>query len=469
MSLNRNCWVAILSIWASAALVAQPSASAGKELFSANCAACHAKNMVTPATGPALAGVEDRWADFPRTDLYKWVRGSGAMVQAGHPRAKALFAEWKGVAMNNFPQLTDEQIESLLLYVQEASKPVVKVEDPRTAGGNEEKPLPWLYIGIAATLGLLVFAMIRIVNNLQNVTRTQAGGTPVYKTTWDIVSTRGFVAFTVFVVILFGGWKMVDNATKMGREQTYQPTQPINFSHKIHAGDYKIDCQYCHDGARRSKQSVIPATNTCMNCHRAVKTGTLTGTSEITKIYASIGFNPLENTYIPNYENVSDAVIDSIYKKWIGEQYLAKTKLNSLDESGVSAVENQWEGVVKALKNDSNGKIQGPIEWVRIHNLPDHVYFNHAQHVSVGKLECQKCHGKVEEMEEVYQYSTLGMGWCVTCHRETEVKFADNQFYKSYNQDFIKMHKQRTHKDEANLEKVFVEDIGGLECQKCHY
>ena len=148
---------------------------------------------------------------------------------------------------------------------------------------------------------------------------------------------------------------------------------------------------------------------------------------------------------------------------------MEKNSLPALDEAGKSTVETEWEGVAKALKEDSNGKIQGPIEWVRIHNLPDHAYFNHAQHVSVGQVECQKCHGPIQEMDVVYQYSTLGMGWCITCHSETEVKFKDNGFYAQYNQEYIKMHKSLVKKPESEMDKVTVEDIGGLECQKCHY
>ena len=199
-----------------------------------------------------------------------------------------------------------------------------------------------------------------------------------------------------------------------------------------------------------------------MNCHAAIKKGTISGTSEITKIFASIGFDPIANNYIQGYENWSEKQIEELYKKWIGQEYMSANSLTALDEAGQHAVENQWEGVVKALKDDSNGKIQGPVEWVRIHNLADHAYFNHAQHVSVGKIECQKCHGPIQEMEEVYQYSTLGMGWCITCHRQTEVKFTDNAYYNQYE----RYHKEL--KDGART-KVTVADIGGLECQKCHY
>jgi hypothetical protein len=199
-----------------------------------------------------------------------------------------------------------------------------------------------------------------------------------------------------------------------------------------------------------------------MNCHAAIKKGTISGTSEITKIFASIGFDPITGKYIQDYENWSEQQIEELYRKWIGQEYMAANSATALDENGQITVDNQWEGIVKALKNDSNGKIQGPIEWVRIHNLADHAYFNHAQHVTVGKIECQKCHGKIQEMDVVYQYSTLGMGWCITCHRETEVQFKDNAYYQQY---------ARYHEElkSGKREKVTVEDIGGLECQKCHY
>jgi hypothetical protein len=135
-----------------------------------------------------------------------------------------------------------------------------------------------------------------------------------------------------------------------------------------------------------------------------------------------------------------------------------------LDNDGERLIKDQWEGIVTALTDEVTGddKIQGPIEWLRIHNLPDHAYFNHAQHVTVGKVECQQCHGPVEQMEVVQQYAPLSMGWCINCHRETEVQFSDNEYYTSY---------AKYHEEIANgeREKVTVEEIGGLECQKCHY
>ena len=199
-----------------------------------------------------------------------------------------------------------------------------------------------------------------------------------------------------------------------------------------------------------------------MNCHKAIKSGSVDGTAELTKVFASIGYDPIKDKYLEDYENVSQDSIARLYKNWIGQQYVKDNDLNSLDSEGEAEVEDQWENIVKSLTSDIKPNVQGPIEWIRVHNLPDHVYFNHAQHVSVGEVECQTCHGKVEEMAVVGQFAPLSMGWCINCHRETEVKFADNEYYKSY---------EKYHTQLANGEKtkVTVEDIGGLECQKCHY
>lgn len=464
MLLKRICRVLLLVLAAQISLLAGPTKEAGKELFTANCAACHAKNMKTNLTGPALGGVEERWAAYPKKDLYSWIRNSQALVASGHPRATELFAQYKTV-MNSFTSLTDEQIESLLLFIDAQAK---GGDAPKAAPGaateSKEKGsgLPWMFIGIGTLLVLLAFALMRIVNNLNNVARAKSGMEPIEKTTKQILSTKGAIAFMVFALTLIFGYRTVDNATKMGRTQGYEPDQPIKFSHKLHAGLNKIDCQYCHDAARRSKHSMIPGTNTCMNCHTAVKSGSQYGTAEITKIFASAGYDPINSKYIDNYDSWTEEQVAELYKKWIGQEYMSKNSLTSLDDNGRNTVETEWEGIVKALKNDSNGKIQGPIEWTRIHNLADHAYFNHSQHVTVGQLACQKCHGPVQEMEVVYQYSTLGMGWCINCHRETEVKFKENDYYKQY---------ARYHQElkDGTREKVTVEEIGGLECQKCHY
>jgi len=202
-----------------------------------------------------------------------------------------------------------------------------------------------------------------------------------------------------------------------------------------------------------------------MNCHRAIKNGTEYGTAELTKIYASIGYDPTTNKYMENYDNMPEDQIKEVYTQWIESQYKVDNEIDEsaeLDSEGKILVKDQWEGIKSSLTNEQKTKIPGPIEWIRVHNLPDHVYFNHAQHVTVGQVECQDCHGTIEKMEVVQQHSPLSMGWCINCHRQTGVKFNDNEYYKSYS---------KYHDDlkSGDMDKVTVADIGGLECQKCHY
>jgi hypothetical protein len=209
----------------------------------------------------------------------------------------------------------------------------------------------------------------------------------------NLVRSPSFVGFTSFIFIAIMLKLVIDGLYSIGIQQDYSPTQPIAYSHKVHAGDYQIECEYCHTGAATSRQANIPSANVCMNCHSA-----------IVKIIGADG---------PSEE------IQKIY----------------------DAVENNK-----------------PIEWVRVHNLPDFAYFNHAQHFKVGNIECQDCHGPIETMEVVRQHSTLTMGWCIDCHRETVIQ-TDNAYYDQ----LIELHKT------VSKEDMVVADIGGLECSKCHY
>ena len=445
-------------------LSGQASMDAGKTLFKNNCAQCHDKKMKSDLTGPALGGVEERWADYPQEDLYAWIRNSSALAATGQPRAVEMI-DWSSSLMQAFPNLTDEDLESLLAYINGVN---TGVYPPKKVGGStdevdvEASTPTWLYYALFGFLAFLAVILARIISNLNVIAAAKEGSTYAQKTLFQTLTSKGVISFALFAAVILGGYTTVNNAINLGRQQGYAPEQPIKFSHEIHAGLHKIDCQYCHDGARRSKHAVIPAANTCMNCHRAIKVGSTYGTAELTKIYASIGYNPTDNTYIKDYDKLSQEELKTIYTKWIADSYLSENSLEVIDEAGEDLVAEQWDGIVSSLTNDQKKDIQGPIEWIRIHNLPDHVYFNHAQHVAVGKLECQNCHGTVEEMEVMSQHSPLSMGWCINCHRETEVQFKGNEYYESY----AKYHDQLASGDK---DKVTVEDIGGLECQKCHY
>lgn len=443
---------------------AQANPDAGKELFKNYCAACHSKDMRTAATGPALGGSQAKWGDDKA--YYAWIRNSQAMIASGHPKAVEIWNQYKPTVMTAFPNLTDDEIGNLTAYINGVydgtygAKATAAVG--AAAGPVEEKSNLPLYLIIAAVLAVLALLLTKIISNLNQIAAAKEGEYVEKKTIAQILTSKGVVTFLLFAAVILGAYTTVNKATELGRQEGYQPDQPIKFSHVTHAGVNKIDCQYCHDSARRSKHSGIPAANTCMNCHRAIKVGSQYGTAELTKIFVSAGYDPTTNTYIENYDAKTEEEIKAIYGKWIGDEYVKAKELAALNKEGENVVEQQWADIKKSLTNEQKKKVQGPIEWVRIHNLPDHAYFNHAQHVTVGKVECQTCHGKVEEMEVVKQASPLSMGWCINCHRQTEVKFKDNPYYANYTQYHDEM-------AAGKRDKVTVSDIGGLECQKCHY
>ncbi|MBB4078252.1 cytochrome c2 [Lewinella aquimaris] len=439
----------------------------GAALWKENvCGSCHAGDMKANLTGPALGGVEERWAGEPREHLYEWVQQSQKLIGSGKSaQALAVWNAWKPTVMSNFTNLSNSDVEHLLAYIDGMyrgtyAKPGSTLNGPAVAA-EVETDNTWLFIILGVSLLLLSLILARITSNLQYMVSATEGATPARRTLVQVLTSRGMIAFVIFVLVVLGGYTTVNHAIDLGRQQDYQPDQPIKFSHEVHAGIHKIECQYCHDGARRSKHSVIPAVNTCMNCHRAIQVGSQYGTAELTKIFASIGWDPSEGAYIQNYDQMTNDQARDIYQKWIANTFISEGgDPDDVDE----VVEEQWDGIYAALTNEYTGdeRIAGPIEWTRIHNLPDHAYFNHAQHVTVGKLKCQNCHGPVEEMEVVYQYSPLSMGWCINCHRETEVQFEDNDYYKSY---------ERYHEEikEGVRDGVTVEDVGGLNCQRCHY
>ena len=445
--------------------------AAGKSIFINNCAQCHAKSMKEKLTGPALSGFRERWGGDNKA-LYQWIRNSQGLIASGYPRAVTVWNENKPTLMNAFPALSDGEIDNIFAYIEGVSNGTFGGQ-PKTiaaagAGTNNDNSGDnnTLWYGLAfSILAALALVLSRIMNNLKSTAAVKDGEVYHPRNWSDTLTSKGVIGFIIFALIVLGGYTTVTNAISLGRQQNYQPDQPIKFSHKTHAGLQQINCQYCHDGARRSKHGVIPATNTCMNCHKAIKVGSQYKTAELTKIYVSSGYNPLTDKYIDNYDKLSENEVADIFKKWIDSKYREERKLDTTismsgDES--SFVNNQWNDIANSLRSPLKDKIQGPIEWTRIHNLPDHVYFNHAQHVAVGQVQCSKCHGPVEKMEVMKQYAPLSMGWCINCHRETEVKFQDNAFYNSY---------MRYHEEikKGNREKVTVEDIGGLECQKCHY
>lgn len=427
-----------------------PEILEGQKLFNANCASCH--KVKQKLIGPALYDSEKRWEGAKhagvdgKTWLYKWIKNSSSVIKDGHPYATSIFNEYNKSVMTAFPQLTDENVANILAYVQADGDGLLAPKADATAGAEgaaggsgdsgQAKLLLYFLVGLLFVIALVLARVNTVLDRLVLVKENKPLPVPV-----PIHKNRKLITTLILALVVFVGYTTVNNAIDLGRQQGYAPVQPIKFSHKLHAGLNQINCQYCHSSASKGKHSNIPSANVCMNCHKGVQQGPDYGRKEITKIYAAIGFNPDKNEFIENYESLPRAEAEKIYADWLNGD--TEKKYTSVDVKEVLA------------------QIQQPIEWVRIHNLPDHVYFNHSQHVAVGGLECQNCHGPVEEMEVLAQHAPLSMSWCISCHREKEVGYAQNDYYQIYKKYHDKL--------SGNGEKFTVEKIGGAECQKCHY
>lgn len=165
-----------------------------------------------------------------------------------------------------------------------------------------------------------------------------------------------------------------------GNHKGYRPMQPIAYSHRVHAGELSIPCLYCHSGAERSRTAGIPSASTCMNCHKYVT--------------ASLGAVRAEESLAAEEKREPRPIVSP--------------ELRTLyDAVGLD------EEMKPSAAHDGT-----PIRWSRVHKLPDFVAFDHRPHVTSG-VACQRCHGPIESMDRVRQFSDLTMGWCISCHRES--------------------------------------------------
>jgi cytochrome c2/preprotein translocase subunit SecG len=376
--------------------------AAGKSIFNANCKTCH--KLDQKYTGPALRGVTDRRSiDWAKS----FIRNSGALIASGDAQANAIYKEYNNLAMPNHEFLSDTDLDNLLSYIEYGDKEAAVADGgdgsgAASAGGGSGVPSEYLTIILAVlvvvllliliVLGLIISVLTKYLNSQKLDEEDQEFINQKFNFS-KVLKSDAFVIIVTALVVALVAKTAIDGLYSVGIQQGYAPKQPIAFSHQLHAGQYEIECQYCHTGVELGKSANIPSANICMNCH----------------------------THIQNV-------------------------------GGKDGISPEIQKIYNAVDNNQ------PIEWVRIHNLPDLAYFNHAQHVAVGGIECQTCHGPIEEMEVVYQHSSLTMGWCIDCHRQTDINAAGNEYYDKLVQ---------LHSDSKNALKV--KDIGGLECAKCHY
>lgn len=411
----------VLLVFSSSLFSQEGDVAKGKSLFNTNCAACH--QLDRKMTGPALRNVETRLSEEQGLDrewLYSWIRNSSGLIKSGDAYANKVYNEYNKTAMTAFPTLSDEDLNNILAYtaaVPEKKEAAVVAVASGAGAGNDDSSNQILLAALAVLFALLAVALVIVRQTLTKFAQEKGVELPVKEPRTPIwkafIQNQFLVIVAVIFLLLSSAYFVYGYLSQVGVDQGYMPVQPIHYSHRIHAGDNGIDCKYCHSSARVSKHSGIPSLNICMNCHKSIyEVAESTATEEyskefydgeIKKLYAAVGWDENE------------------------QKYTGKTK---------------------------------PVKWVRIHNLPDFAYFNHSQHVSVAGVECQTCHGPVEEMEVMYQHAPLTMGWCINCHRETNVKVEDNAYY-------TKIHEQLSKK--YGVDKLTAAQMGGLECGKCHY
>jgi mono/diheme cytochrome c family protein len=404
--------------------ISNVKAQDGAKLFKQNCAVCHVSHGDQKLTGPGLAGIFDR---APKGDwLNRWILNNQKVIKSGDAYANKIYNDNGKAQMNVFEgQLSEKDVDAIIGFLRAPAPVVGTPKGPQTdtvgATAVQEDGIDPLYLllGVIVILAILFVALRSVRMSLQNAAGRAEGKETESDPTFleeikKWVSAHRRVVGVASIIIIFVGMKGCwDAAWNIGvyydykTQKGYHPDQPIKFSHKLHAGDNEIACQYCHSSVEKSRHAGIPSVNVCMNCHKGIQSGPQYGTKEIGKIYEAAGFNPKDGTY-------------------------------------------------------DNSK-QNPLKWIKVHNLPDHVYFNHSQHVVVGKVECATCHGDVKKMTTVEQKAQLTMKWCIECHRKTEVVMAGNPYYD-------RLHKALKEKYAGQLDvKLTVEKIGGLECAKCHY
>ena len=418
-------------------VVEEAPAIDGGALFKSKCATCHDPHA--DGTGPKLSGARAAWEENAAPGmLYQWIK-NWELAAAADPYAKTVSAK-KPTAMTKFGDLNNDQIDAILDWVDAQPAPTKggAVEGGGAAGGAAEEEgesmMLWLVLGVVFLVVILGLGSVR--RQLRRASGDTADESLSYFEEfrkWAWLNLRFFllgclVLFIAVTVLLFQG------LYRIGVVEGYQPSQPIEFPHSVHAGVSGIDCKYCHNSVEKSRSAGIPTVNVCMNCHKQIK-GSDDQVAKIQKIYDAAGFDPETGTY--------------------------------------------------------SKKSTGPIVWNKVHVLPDHVYFNHSQHVVVGGIDCKQCHGDMTKMEGAVMVQpvselnkiegnipltrpTLTMGWCIECHGETEVGQMAGADYKGTGY-YDEIHRRLVNNDRSlyskylDDNKVTVRGLGGWECSKCHY
>ena len=421
----------------------------GDALFKAKCASCHQPHK--NGTGPKLFQVRQKWSDGGAKEgsIYQWVN-NWQTAAANDPYAQGV-STWSPTAMSAFPDLKKEEIDAIMDWVDSQPDPAAGGAADAGAmgadgapvegeGATEESSSGWIWIILSVIFITIILAVGGVRRQLKFAAADAEGETvndglsyteELKAWAWKY---RLYVGLASLVVVIGVVVTLFLGLYSIGVVENYQPSQPIAYPHAIHAGTNGIDCKYCHSSVTKSKSAGIPSVNVCMNCHKQINGRTPAQQEQIAKIYEAAGWNP---------EGAGS--------------YTGKTK---------------------------------PIVWNKVHVLPDHVYFNHSQHVVVGGVDCKQCHGdmtkqvetqKVWPVEELNKIEgnipltkpTMTMGWCIECHDKKEISTGsiDTKNNGYYNE----IHKRLLNNNKKLYEKylddgiVSVAELGGWECAKCHY
>jgi cytochrome c2/heme/copper-type cytochrome/quinol oxidase subunit 2 len=375
--------------------------AAGKTVFNANCKTCH--KLDQKYIGPALRGATDRnSAAWVKT----WIKNSQAVIASGDAYAVALYKEYNNSIMPSYAFLSDTELDGVLAYIEYGDKvdPAAAAAPGAPAATAAGSGIPNEYLSIIVGVLVFILLLILIVLGLIVTVLTK------YINKQDLPEEdKEFVSQKTNYSKIFKSDAVIILVTTLVIAFTAKTAIDGLYSIGVQQG-YAPAQPIAFSHALHAGQYEIA----CQYCHTGVEIGKSANIPS-----ANICMNC--HTHIQNV-------------------------------GGKEGISPEIQKIYNAVDNNQ------PIEWVRVHNLPDLAYFNHAQHVAVGGVECQTCHGPIQEMEVVGQHSTLTMGWCIDCHRQTEIATEGNVYYDK----LVQLHS--TSKDALK-----VKDIGGLECAKCHY
>jgi mono/diheme cytochrome c family protein len=379
---------------------AEISAAAGQKIYKQYCTSCHKING--ELVGPALKDVHKRRSE---EWLIKWIRNNAELRKSGDKDAIAVWEKYAKNEMPSFTNLTDDDVKSIIAYIVQESE-----------GGGAQA-------GGTGTAGA-------------GTDGAQTGAGSDYK-------PMLYIFLIVFLAISFFLSRIISNLRRLSQARNNEPvTEPKSFVQVLR---------------QKNTIAVILLILIAILGYTTVE--------KAQKLGRSKGYAPEQPIKFSHKIHAGTNQINCLYCHASAE----KSKAASIPSVNVcmnchKAVQEgrSPEGTAEIAKITAAYNNNTPIKWVKIHNTPDHVYFNHAQHVKAGKIECQKCHGPVETMEKVEQFSSLSMGWCINCHRETEVQFASNNYYSQF---------EKLHEDvkSGKIKAVTEGMLGGTECQKCHY